>query len=235
MLEDKDDDWPPAARHLADRPLAARPLAAGRSAARRSAARRSAARCGRGRTRNEGAKGSSARHARPTLDAPDPTRGANDRTGNSHAAPAEHGSACSVPPRAPQHPQRSVTAQWPRHPRSKHYTKRNDKSATNGMMRGAAETPLGELQQRRSVSEGGEHGIQSRDPGRSGPPGILRRPAGTLSEGTRASHVIRVTSATGQTEICSPMQPKILVMPALPAVTTGAHPALGRGVKSHER
>ena len=28
MLEDKDDDWPPAARHLADRPLAARPLAA---------------------------------------------------------------------------------------------------------------------------------------------------------------------------------------------------------------
>ena len=173
---------------------------------------------------------------RPTPDAPDPTRGANDCTGDGRAAPAERGTACSVTPRAPQHPERSVTAQWPRHPRSKHYTKRNDKSATNGMMRGAANTALGsELLQRRSVSEGGEHGIQSRDPGRSGPPGILRRPAGTLSEGTRASHVIRVTSAAGQTEMCSPMQPKILVMPALPAVTTGAHPALGRGVTSHER
>ena len=114
--------------------------------------------------------------------------------------------------------------------------KRNDKSATDGMMRGAANTALGsELLQPRSVSEGGEHGIQSRDPGRSGPPGISRRPAGTLSEGTRASHVIRVTSAAGQTEMCSPMQPKILFMPALPAVTTGAHPALGRGVTSHER
>ena len=125
-----------------------RRLAAGRSAPGRSAAGcsaagcsvagRSAARCGRGRTRNEGAKGSRARvRARPTPDAPDPTRGANDRTGNGHAASAEHGSACSAPPRAPQHPERSVTAQWPRHPRSKHYTKRNDKSATNGMMRGA--------------------------------------------------------------------------------------------------
>ena len=101
-------------------------------------------------------------------------------------------------------------------------------------MRGAAKIPSGVLLQRRSVSEGGEHGIQSRDPGRSGPPGISRRPAGTLSEGTRASHVIRVTSAAGQTEMCSPMQPKILFMPALPAVTTGAHPALGRGVTSHE-
>ena len=181
-------------------------------------------------------KGAARVRVRQTPDAPDPTRGANDRTGNSHAAPAEHGSACSVPPRAPQHPERSVTAQWPRHPRSKHYTKRNDKSATNGMMRGAANTALGsELLQPRSVSEGGEHGIQSRDPGRSGPPGISRRPAGTLSEGTRASHVIRVTSAAGQTEMCSPMQPKILFMPALPAVTTGAHPAPGRGVTSHER
>ena len=137
--------------------------------------------------------------------------------------------------RAPPRPRARTAASAPRHPRSKHYKKRNDKSATNGMMRGAAETPSGELQQRRSVSEGGEHGIQSRDPGRSGPPGISRRPAGTLSEGTRASHVIRVTSAAGQTEMCSPMQPKILFMPALPAVTTGAHPAPGRGVTSHER
>ena len=75
-------------------------------------------------------------------------------------------------------------------------------------MRGAAEIPSGVLLQPRSVSEGGEHGIQSRDPGRSGPPGISRRPAGTLSEGTRASHVIRVTSAAGQIERSSPMLQK---------------------------
>ena len=111
--------------------------------------------------------------------------------------------------RAPPRPRARTAASAPRHPRSKHYTKRNDKSATNGMMRGAANTALGsELLQRRSVSEGGEHGIQSRDPGRSGPPGILRRPAGTLSEGTRASHVIRVTSAAGQIERSRPMLQK---------------------------
>ena len=137
MLEDKDDDWPPAARHLADRPLAAQPLAARSLAVRPHGVDEA-------EPGTKALKGAARVRVRPTPDAPDPTRGANDRTGNGHAASAEHGSACSAPPRAPQHPERSVTAQWPRHPRSKHYTKRNDKSATNGMMRGAVETALRE-------------------------------------------------------------------------------------------
>ena len=99
MLEDKDDDWPPAARHLADRPLAARPLAAQSLAVRPHGVDEA-------EPGTKALKGAARVRVRPTPDAPDSTRGANDCTGDGRAAPAEHGTACSVPPRAPQHPER---------------------------------------------------------------------------------------------------------------------------------
>ena len=90
------------------RRLAAGRSAPGRSAAGCSVAGRSAARCtlDEAEPGTKALKGAARVRVRPTPDAPDSTRGANDCTGDGRAAPAEHGTACSVPPRAPQHPER---------------------------------------------------------------------------------------------------------------------------------
>jgi len=71
----------------------------------------------------------------------------------------------------------------------------------------------------------GSTGSRSCSPGRTGQPGIPRRPAG---KGSRKPGL--VTSAAGKTEMCRVrVQPKFLLMSALPAVTTGARIALSGG------
>ena len=95
MLEDKDDDWPPAARHLADRPLAARPLAARSLAVRPHGVDEA-------EPGTKALKGAARVRVRPTPDAPDPTRGANDRTGHVQAMAVQH--RPNTVPRAQSHP-----------------------------------------------------------------------------------------------------------------------------------